>query len=360
MRALDPDLGAWLAAMPRAAELPFEVAPGGLYDVRDLYRGFDPRRPETLGRAFDSTIYRWTRERSGKARALSPAETIAARLHDTAMDRHVAGFLRPSEHKTVGIMGGHDVSRADSAFAGVARIARELARRRFKIVTGGGPGLMEAANLGAFMAPFADDRLGAALSLLAAAPSYGPDPAGDAADRAAWLAAAADVRTLVLGKWDAEPPLACISLGIPTWYYGAEPPNLFASAVGKYFFNSLREDGLVSLANAGIVFGRGAAGTVQEVFQSANLNFYRGAGVDATPMVFLDRAFWEGGAEDPPTSGRKPLFALVRALARQAAEPFEDRLLSTDDEGRIVDFISDANPHEPRCVRLADIRLTAP
>ena len=40
-----------------------------------------------------------------------------------------------------------------------------------------------------------------------------------------------------------------VSLGIPTWYYGNEPPNLFASHAGKYFFNSVREDGLVSIAD---------------------------------------------------------------------------------------------------------------
>ena len=164
----------------------------------------------------------------------------------------------------------------------------------------------------------------------------------------------------MLGKWDADAPADCISLGIPTWFYGAEPHNLFASAVGKYFFNSLREDGLVSVANAGIVFGRGAAGTVQEVFQSANLNFYRGEGVDATPMVFLGRTFWEADPQAPPTPGRKPVFALASALARQAAEPFEDRLLLTDDEGESVEFITTANAAKPRCIRLADIRLTAP
>jgi hypothetical protein len=77
-------------------------------------------------------------------------------------------------------------------------------------------------------------------------------------------------------------------------------------------------------------------------------------------MVFLDRAFWEGGPEDPPTSGHKPAFALVRALARQAPEPFEDRLLLTDDEARVVSYITEANTEKRRRLRLADIRLTAP
>jgi predicted Rossmann-fold nucleotide-binding protein len=82
-----------------------------------------------------------------------------------------------------------------------------------------GPGLMEAANLGAFMAE----------------------------------------------------PAASSNLGTPTWVYGSESPNLFATSVAKYFYNSLREEGLVSVANGGIVFGKGDAGTVQEVFSKCHL-----------------------------------------------------------------------------------------
>ena len=279
MRAADSELRAWLAAMPQAGGLPFQVPPPGLYDICELYSGFDPGQPATLRRTFDSQVYRWTRQGDGcQPRALAPGEVIAARLHDTAMDRHVADFLVPTRQVTVGFMGGHDIGRGEGAFAAVARIARELRRREFMIVTGGGPGLMEAANFGAFMAPFSDPAFDDGLEGLAASPTYGGDLTRDPADRSAWLAAAAEVRTAVLGRWNADTPAAGSSLGIPTWYYGAEPPNLFAAQVGKYFFNSLREDGLVSVANGGMVFARGAAGTVQEVFQNANLNFYRDPG----------------------------------------------------------------------------------
>jgi hypothetical protein len=208
---------------------------------------------------------------------------------------------------------------------------------------------MEAANFGAFMAPFADEALGEALALLAAAPDYGTD-------KAAWVAAAARARALVLGRWDGATSPAGASLGIPTWYYGAEPPNLFAAAVGKYFFNSLREDGLVSVANGGLIFGRGAAGTVQEAFQSANLNFYRGEGVHPTPMVFLETAYWReagGGREG------LPVFPLVAALAKRARSPFDEALLLTDSEDDIVEFITTANADKLGRLRVADLRLAA-
>ena len=32
------------------------------------------------------------------------------------------------------------------------------------------------------------------------------------------------------------------SLGIPTWFYGHEPPNVFCDGIGKYFSNAIRED----------------------------------------------------------------------------------------------------------------------
>jgi hypothetical protein len=76
------------------------------------------------------------------------------------------------------------------------------------------------------------------------------------------------------------------SVGIPTWYYGNEPPNLFASHTGKYFFNSVREDGLVSIASGGIVFGPGNAGTVQEIFQDAPLNYYREVHARPAPWFY--------------------------------------------------------------------------
>ena len=31
------------------------------------------------------------------------------------------------------------------------------------------------------------------------------------------------------------------SLGVPTWHYGHEPPNPFATAIAKYFRNATRE-----------------------------------------------------------------------------------------------------------------------
>lgn len=42
--------------------------------------------------------------------------------------------------------------------------------------------------------------------------------------------------------------------GIPTWHYGTEPSNVFATWHAKFFFNDVREGGLISLSNGGIIY----------------------------------------------------------------------------------------------------------
>ena len=64
------------------------------------------------------------------------------------------------------------------------------------------------------------------------------------------------------------------SIGIPTWFYGHEPPNVFCDGIAKYFSNAIREDGLLARSTAGVVVLEGAAGTVQEVFQAATRLYY--------------------------------------------------------------------------------------
>jgi predicted Rossmann-fold nucleotide-binding protein len=95
------------------------------------------------------------------------------------------------------------------------------------------------------------------------------------------------------------------NLGIPTWHYGHEPPNVFASGIAKYFRNSTREATLLQVCDAGIVFLPGLAGTVQEVFQDACENYYADRSAIA-PMVLVGRRYW---------TEELPVWPLLRALA---------------------------------------------
>jgi hypothetical protein len=135
---------------------------------------------------------------------------------------------------------------------------------------------MEAANLGAYLAGHSLDDLDEALKMLAQVPSFTPSIRD-------W----AQVAFEVLERW----PEGMRSFGVPTWHYGHEPPNAFATDIAKYFKNAIREDVLLHLATAGTVFLPGAAGTVQEVFQEACENFYADAS-SVAPMVLVGHRQW--------------------------------------------------------------------
>jgi predicted Rossmann-fold nucleotide-binding protein len=336
----DAKVEAWIEAFPHRSELPFQLRPTRLYSVGDLYDAFDPAEPGSWTATYDHRTWRWfTDPLTDRPRQLSTPEAIAARIHDAAIEQEITAHLKELPYKVVGVMGGHDASRDDPSFLEVARLARALRRRGLQIVTGGGPGLMEAANFGAFMAPYENGRLEQAYGALRHSPSYDADPGG-------WLAAACAVRaSLLAGDWRREPRLESRNLGIPTWHYGKEPPNLFATHVGKYFYNSVREDGLVSVATGGLVFAPGAAGTVQEVFQNLNLNYDLRPGETATPMVFVGRDFWDPARFDPKARPRgahsKPVYPLVEKLARDGG--FTDALLLSDDADEILAFLEAAD-----------------
>ncbi|QHY98469.1 hypothetical protein SSPS47_25500 [Streptomyces sp. S4.7] len=107
-------------------------------------------------------------------------------------------------------------------------------------------------------------------------------------------------------------------MGIPTWFYGHEPPNAFAGHIAKYFANATREDGLLARCNAGVIFLPGAAGTVQEVFDNATPDYYESRG-EPTPMVLVDRAHW---------TERLPAWPLLMSPARERS--MESRIALVD------------------------------
>jgi predicted Rossmann-fold nucleotide-binding protein len=234
--------------------------------------------------------------------------------------------------RTVAIMGGHDIARGTPSYKRTVHLAYQLSRLGYLIATGGGPGLMEAANLGAYLSGFAHgvDKIDAVVALLSKAPVY---------DHKDWLEIGFRAK-LLLG----EPDDFALSknVGIPTWFYGHEPPNVFATHVAKYFENSAREEGLLAVAWAGVIFARGNGGTVQEIFQDANQNYYKIFGKLQSPMVLLESQYWNPVPGVAPIEKAKPVYPLLLALAKE--KDFENKILLTDSSEEIVAFISRHSP----------------
>ena len=251
---------------PSIPTLPFDPYRAHLYTPDELFAGL---AESSYGDTPDARIYAWSRQRCD-----DPDYPIGRALHDFAIDSALEVEL--AGKRAVGLMGGHALGRDEPGYADAARLGRELARSGRYVVTGGGPGAMEAANLGAYLSSYPDPSLDEALAVLAPVPSFVPS-IGE------WAQVAFDVRE----RW----PGGAASLGIPTWFYGHEPPNPFASAIAKYFQNSLREDTLLRHCDAGIVFLPGAGGTVQEIFQDACENYYADEATVA-PMVLVGRDYW--------------------------------------------------------------------
>ncbi len=298
-------------------ERPFSAHRAQLYTPEELFAGFDPTDPAGYETTFDALVYRhWVA--TGRQYPPMIDESLARRLHDhsisDALQEELAG------RRPVAIMGGHGLERGDPQYALVARIARRLTRAGYLMLSGGGPGAMEATHLGAWMAHRNDAALDAAVTVLAPRPS-GALAGREFADRD-WLHRAFAVRA----RWPIEGSTDD-SIGIPTWMYGHEPPAAFATKIAKYFANSVREEGLLAVATHGVIFSPGSAGTIQEIFQDAAQNHYTSFG-PPSPMVLLGVDHW---------TRRRPVWPVLEALAD--GRQYGDLITLTDDEHEAVERI---------------------
>jgi len=266
-----------LAEAPRleCGDVPVDPYRGSLYAATDLYDVWP------YADSLDARTYAWSVD------ARTPQASLAEALHDHAIDVALMSWV--TGRHLVGVMGGHDLDRSSTTYADAARLGWMLGQQHV-VATGGGPGAMEAANLGCFLASSSRDDVAAAVATLAGVPSYRPS-----IDQ--W---AAKALTLVEGVEGSA------TLGIPTWFYGHEPPNVFATAIAKYFRNATREAILLQVCDAGIVFLPGAGGTVQEVFQDACENYYAAAD-SVAPMVLVGATYW---------TETLPAWPLLKSLAR--------------------------------------------
>ncbi|MGK5673521.1 LOG family protein [Micromonospora sp. URMC 106] len=313
--------------VPPFSGLPYPTQPSHLYTPEDLAAGF---AEGGFAGMYDTRVYEHFRAHGGALPEVR--EALGQRLHDHGVDNALADATRAwlathGPQSVIGIMGGHAVPRGSVPYRMAAVLGWELARADRLVVTGGGPGVMEAANLGAFLALRPVEDLDAAIDLLAGAPDFTDHDRYTAAalrvrelygrpvtpprPRAADPASVSRVDSAALAGGDVDWARTG-GLAIPTWLYGHEPANLFAGRIAKYFSNAIREDTILRLARGGIVFAPGRAGTVQEVFQAATKTYYGTDGASGA-YVFLDRAYW---------TRELPVEALLRPLL--SASPFGD------------------------------------
>ena len=298
-------------------DVPYNCFRSKLYTAETLYDNYILGEPENYRKCFDYKVYKHYLSKGKTATDIK--ETLARTLHDHAMSDALYELLgQYDERRVVGIMGGHGLLRTDPPYHQVASLSKRLTEEGYLMISGGGPGAMEATHLGAWMAGHTSEELGHAIEILSEAPSY-KDPL--------WLDTAFRVRALY-------PTPQHISLGVPTWLYGHEPATPFATHIAKYFENALREDGILTIAKGGIIYSPGSAGTMQEIFQDAVQNHYLSFGY-ASPMIFLGTKYW---------SNDMPVYPLLEQLSSQGR--YHNLLLSiTDDEQEAAERIRDfSNP----------------
>jgi hypothetical protein len=217
-----------------------------LYTVDELMAGYRSDAPmESLDARLAAHV---------RAAGIPPAdvsEAIAQVVHDQGMDQamraYVASSVAGGRH-IAGVMGGASTPRDAPAYRLAAQTAKALSEAGFLVATGGGLGIMEAGNLGAYFAGRPDDELHAAIDDLSRCPTYW-------GHEAAYVDSA---RVAAAGR-----PAGAPSLAVATWRYEAEPISQFATHIAKLFQNSVREDGLLSIADAGVAYFKGSFGTLQ-------------------------------------------------------------------------------------------------
>ncbi len=302
----------------RIHDFTFPVHRARLYTPEELFSGLDLSDLSSRYRTFDHIVFD-EYEKAGRDNSESIRVTLARRLHDHSITEALSTLL--VGRKVIAIMGGHGRERGSEVYQNVARVSRRLTQEGFFLVSGGGPGAMEATHVGAFFATRSEAEMIKAIESMATRPEGAlPNREYDDED---WLHRAWLMKTRYpIPEGDEE---ACRSIGIPTWAYGHEPPAAFATHIAKYFANSVREDGLLMIANHGVIFAPGSAGTIQEIFQDACQNHYFVANGQCSPMILFGEEYW---------SKQKPVWPLLEKLARD--QMYGEILSVTDDIDTIL------------------------
>ncbi|MCR4581965.1 MAG: LOG family protein [Prevotella sp.] len=300
-------------------DVPFEVIRYNLYNAQDLYNGYEPSADEAQDRAsfdscYDSRVLKHFTSQGKIATNLN--ESLSRTLHDHSIYLSLLDFTKThNPERCVGLMGGHAILRTDPMYERVVLLSKRLTEEGFFMVSGGGPGAMEATHLGAWLAGRTEGEAKEAIALLKERASTVKDPA--------WLSSALDIMKRY-------PQTKYESLGVPTWLYGHEPSTPFATHIAKFFENSIREQVILTISFGGIVYTPGSAGTLQEIFQEAVQNHYLSNEI-SSPMIFLGKKFW---------TEEVPVYRLIEHLIEKGRYK-NLKLTLTDDTDEIEMVLKD-------------------
>lgn len=290
--------------------IPYQVYRNRLYSYTELNAPLG-------GKTLDEQIYLHFVKHSQRRNI---NESLYQRTHDHAIDEALYELLDiPTDggfkKKIVGFMGGHSVRRDSTEFWQAAELAWRVAKEDYYVVTGGGPGIMEAANMGAYFAAYSIEDLEEAIQYIQKSPSY------------------KDVNYEKLAQETIKKyPNGAESLAIPTWFYGHEPSNAFSKYIAKYFSNAVREDNLLAICLNGIIYCPGSAGTIQEVFADAAQNHYTTYDY-VSPMVFFGTDYF---------TNKLPVLPLINNLSNN--KTYADYIFCSDDQLSVVDFLKSHPP----------------
>jgi len=311
--------------VPKNESYSFDVHRSQLYTVSDLFNGFKLSDEDGYKNTLDYKIYKEYLNQ-GKDKPSNILTSLLRRIHDHSITDAIHELIE--NKKVVAVMGGHSMERQDPFYLKIAQLSRELTREGYFMVSGGGPGAMEATHLGAYFACRSEDELITAIDEIKIRP-VGAKPNREYNDKD-WLHRA----WRILEKY---PLKKCkesdaMSLGIPTWLYGHEPAAPFATHIGKYFANSVREEGLLAIAKHGVIFAPGSAGTTQEIFQDATQNHYGSMGF-ISPMILFGIKKW---------TEERPVWNLLQKVAK--GKIYGELLALTDSKDEVIRRILSYNP----------------
>ncbi len=299
--------------LPRV-KMPYKVFPNKLYNARTLYLHYKPGEHETFYTCYDTICYE--RYMALGKETSDIKETLCRVLHDHSIGNALDQFITRYDPKdVVAVMGGHAVKRADPSYKQIVQISKRLTEIGKLMVSGGGPGAMEAVHLGAWLAGRDDAAVEDALQIMSICPTFRD---------AGWLTSAFEV----MKKYPRDEQYH--SLGIPTWFYGHEPATPLATEIAKFFDNSVRENYIISVPKGGIIYTPGSAGTFQEIFQDAAQNHYETLGY-SSPMVFLGQQYY---------TEETPIYPLLVDL--QERGKYRNLILKiTDSTDDVIRFLMD-------------------